>query len=53
MLAFVISLNALVMSDFLRSRGQGRLPTYLLGEVRRTLTLEVYVISSLPTRKRT
>lgn len=47
MLAFVISLDDLVMSDFLKSPGQETLPTYLMGELRRNLTSEIYAISSL------
>jgi spermidine/putrescine transport system permease protein len=47
MLAFVVSLDDLVMSDFLKSPGQETLPTYLMGELRRNLTSEIYAISSL------
>lgn len=47
MLAFVISLDDVVMSDFLKSPGQDTLPTYLLGELKRNLTSEIYAISSL------
>lgn len=47
MLAFVVSLDDLVMSDFLKSPGQDTLPTYLMGELRRNLTSEIYAISSL------
>jgi len=47
MLAFVISLDDVVMSDFLKSPGQETLPTYLMGELRRNLTSEIYAISSL------
>lgn len=47
MLAFVISLDDVVISDFLKSPGQDTLPTYLLGELRRNLTSEIYAISSL------
>lgn len=47
MLAFVVSLDDVVMSDFLKSPGQETLPTYLLGELRRNLTSEIYAISSL------
>jgi spermidine/putrescine transport system permease protein len=36
-----------VISDFLKSPGQETLPTYLLGELRRNLTSEIYAISSL------
>ncbi len=47
MLAFVVSLDDLVMSEFLKSPGQETLPTYLMGELRRNLTSEIYAISSL------
>lgn len=47
MLAFVISLDNVVVSNFLKSPGQETLPTYLLGELRRNLNSEIYAISSL------
>ena len=47
MLAFVVSLDNLVISQFLKSPGQDTLPTYLMGELRRNLTSEIYAISSL------
>jgi spermidine/putrescine transport system permease protein len=47
MLAFVVSLDDVVISDFLKSPGQDTLPTYLLGQLRRNLTSEIYAISSL------
>jgi spermidine/putrescine transport system permease protein len=47
MLAFVVSLDDVVVSDFLKSPGQDMLPTYLLGELRRNLNSEIYAISSL------
>jgi spermidine/putrescine transport system permease protein len=47
MLAFVVSLDDVVISDFLKSPGQETLPTYVLGELRRNLTSEIYAISSL------
>jgi spermidine/putrescine transport system permease protein len=47
MLAFVVSLDDLVISDFIKSPGQDTLPTYLMGELRRNLTSEIYAISSL------
>ncbi len=47
MLAFVVSLDDVVISDFLKSPGQDTLPTYLLGELRRNLNSEIYAISSL------
>ncbi len=47
MLAFVVSLDDVVISDFLKSPGQETLPTYLMGELRRNLSSEIYAISSL------
>ncbi|MCM2294128.1 ABC transporter permease [Allorhizobium sp. BGMRC 0089] len=47
MLAFVVSLDDFVMTEFLKSPGQETLPTYLMGELRRNLTSEIYAISSL------
>lgn len=47
MLAFVVSLDDVVISEFLKSPGQGTLPTYLLGQLKRNLTSEIYAISSL------
>jgi spermidine/putrescine transport system permease protein len=43
----VVSLDDLVMSDFLKSPGQETLPTYLMGELRRNLSSEIYAISSI------
>lgn len=47
MLAFVVSLDDVVISQFLKSPGQDTLPTYLLGQLKRNLTSEIYAISSL------
>lgn len=47
MLAFVISLDNVVVSSFVKSPGQETLPTYLMGELRRNLTSEIYAISAL------
>ena len=47
MLAFVVSLDDVVISEFLKSPGQDTLPTYLLGQLKRNLTSEIYAISSL------
>ena len=47
MLAFVISLDNVVVSSFIKSPGQETLPTYLMGELRRNLTSEIYAISAL------
>lgn len=47
MLAFVVSLDNVVISAFLKSPGQDTLPTYLMGELRRNLSSEIYAISSI------
>lgn len=47
MLAFVISLDNVVVSSLIKSPGQETLPTYLMGELRRNLTSEIYAISAL------
>lgn len=47
MLAFVVSLDDVIISEFLKSPGQDTLPTYLLGQLKRNLTSEIYAISSL------
>ena len=46
MLAFVISLDDVVITELVKSAGQETLPTYLLGEIRRNLTPEVNAIST-------
>ena len=47
MLAFVVSLDNVVVSSFVKSPGQETLPTYLMGELRRNLSSEIYAISAL------
>lgn len=47
MLAFVVSLDNVVVSSFIKSPGQETLPTYLMGELRRNLTSEIYAISAI------
>jgi spermidine/putrescine transport system permease protein len=47
MLAFVISLDDVVITEFVKSGGQDTLPTYLLGQMRRQLTPEINAISSM------
>ena len=47
MLAFVVSLDDVVISNLLKSPGQETLPTYLLGELRRNLSSEIYAVSTL------
>ncbi len=46
MLAFVISLDDVVITEFVKSAGQDTLPTYMLGQLRRGITPEVNAISS-------
>ena len=46
-LAFVISLDDVVISEFVKSAGQETLPTYLLGQVRRGLTPEMNALSTM------
>ena len=46
MLAFVISLDDVVITEFVKSAGQETLPTYMLGQLRRVVTPEVNAISS-------
>ncbi|MDQ0513205.1 ABC transporter permease [Ancylobacter amanitiformis] len=46
MLAFVISLDDVVISEFVKSGGQDTLPTYMLGQLRRTVTPEVNAIAA-------
>lgn len=47
MLAFVISLDDVVITEFVKSGGQDTLPTYMLGQLRRGVTPEVNAISTL------
>ncbi|MGB3148186.1 MAG: ABC transporter permease [Paracoccaceae bacterium] len=47
MLAFVISLDDVVITEFVKSGGQDTLPTYMLGQIRRALTPEVNAISTV------
>ncbi|MBY6092088.1 ABC transporter permease [Pseudooceanicola sp. 502str34] len=46
MLAFVISLDDVVITEFVKSAGQDTLPTYMLGQLRRNITPEVNAIST-------
>jgi spermidine/putrescine transport system permease protein len=46
MLAFVISLDDVVITEFVKSGGQDTLPTYMLGQLRRTITPEMNAISA-------
>jgi spermidine/putrescine transport system permease protein len=47
MLAFVISLDDVVITELVKSPGQDTLPTYMLGLLRRVITPEVYAISTV------
>lgn len=46
MLAFVISLDDVVITEFVKSGGQDTLPTYMLGQIRRSVTPEVNAIAT-------
>lgn len=47
MLAFVISLDDVVITEFVKSGGQDTLPTYMLGQLRRVMTPEMNAISAV------
>ncbi|MFO1201862.1 MAG: ABC transporter permease [Tabrizicola sp.] len=47
MLAFVVSLDDVVITEFIKSAGQETLPTYMLGRLRRTITPEINAISTV------
>ena len=47
MLAFVISLDDVVITEFVKSGGQETLPTYMLGQLRRNITPEMNAISAM------
>ena len=46
LLAFTISLDDVVITEFVKSGGQDTLPTYMLGQLRRGVTPEVNAIST-------
>ncbi len=46
MLAFIISLDDVIVTEFVKSAGQDTLPTYMLGQLRRAVTPEVNAIST-------
>ncbi len=46
MLAFVISLDDVVITEFVKSSGQETLPTYMLGQLRRVISPEINAIST-------
>ena len=47
MLAFVTSLDDVVITEFIKSPGQDTLPTYMLGQLRRAMTPDVNAISAV------
>ncbi len=47
MLAFVTSLDTVVITEFIKSPGQDTLPTYMLGQLRRAMKPDVNAISTL------
>ena len=47
MLAFVISLDDVVITELVKSAGQETLPTYMLGQLRRIVTPEMNAISTV------
>ncbi|GLS31880.1 spermidine/putrescine transport system permease protein [Mesorhizobium albiziae] len=47
MLTFVISLDDVVITNFVKSGGQDTLPTYMLGQLRRAITPEMNAISTV------
>jgi spermidine/putrescine transport system permease protein len=47
MLAFVISLDDVVITELVKSAGQDTLPTYMLGQLRRQITPEINAISTV------
>ncbi len=47
MLAFVISLDDVVITEFVKSPGQDTLPTYMLGQLRRAMNPDVNAISTM------
>ena len=47
MLAFVVSLDDVVITELVKSGGQDTLPTYMLGQLRRIVTPEINAISTV------
>ncbi|CAM5775217.1 ABC transporter permease [Labrys miyagiensis] len=47
MLAFVTSLDDVVITEFIKSGGQDTLPTYMLGQLRRGVTPEINALSTV------
>ena len=46
-LACVVSLDDVVITEFVKSGGQDTLPTYMLGQLRRLVTPEMNAISTV------
>ncbi len=47
MLAFVVSLDDVIITNLIKSGGQDTLPTYMLGQIRRAVTPETNAISAM------
>ncbi|MFN4155844.1 MAG: ABC transporter permease [Paracoccaceae bacterium] len=47
MLAFVVSLDDVIITEFVKSGGQDTLPTYMLGQLRRSMTPEVNAAAAM------
>ncbi|MDH4412738.1 MAG: ABC transporter permease [Rhizobium sp.] len=47
MLAFVISLDDVVITEFIKSGGQETIPTYMLGQIRRGVTPQLNAIATV------
>ncbi|MDQ0471736.1 ABC transporter permease [Labrys wisconsinensis] len=47
MLAFVTSLDDVIITEFIKSGGQDTLPTYMLGQMRRAVSPELYAIATI------
>ena len=47
MLALVISIDDVVITELVKSGGQETLPTYMLGQLRRIVTPEINAISTV------
>ncbi|QOL80815.1 ABC transporter permease [Pseudooceanicola spongiae] len=47
MLAFVTSLDDVVITEFVKSAGQDTLPTYMLAQIRRSVSADINAISTL------
>ena len=47
MLGFVTSLDTVVITEFVKSAGQETLPTYMLGQIRRSTTPEMNAVATL------